>query len=163
MESNSHPDIPDHFTWQFSLRTLLIGVAACAVLLSLWKVGGRAAVLQAFLVALLMGSPVAFLVAKQPPLSGPRICTSASVVLGIAIAGAVLASMLALYFGAIDVERLNAPPGPKGNSEVVEFRTWVIWGTLAGAILGGVVRWRTMSCSPTCYREKPETAKNPET
>lgn len=110
-------------TWQHSLRAVLLMATLCALILSLWSLGGGASVRMA-LVTGVLGIPLTLLTNRK------------AAILGAAVAGAVVATIFGLYFFGIDIERLNDPsPYVKTQYEV----KFLVWGQIVGALLGPVL------------------------
>lgn len=154
--------------YQFSW-TLLMAVALCALVLSLWKLGGGASVGIALMTGFVLGLPIALLgegivailsvllvgvfvsLTLGPAFAGlvlggyiAFLGKKKMFILSAAVAGAVLTMILGFCFVDINVEALNASsPLGKTPYEVKLVWWWPIPGALLGAILAALLPWVT--------------------
>ena len=121
---------------QFRLKSIFLVIIAWALLLSLWRLGGNGAVGMPLLIGFFTGVLIAVLLKN-------KIGLSAFIIVSTATVGAIVGAMLGLYFGGINIEALNAPPGMKTRYEPVLLGRWAFAGAFPAVFVAGVVRWLT--------------------
>ena len=132
---NQNPYLPPHVDTErgmglFSHRLLLAAIVLCSLVLSVWKLGGSDGVRTALVIGIACGLPITFL------------GKSKLLILGAAIAGALVGATLALHFLGIDVERFNDANAKHGYQDRFVF-WWVVGGTLVGPIFRMLGSWLT--------------------
>ncbi len=120
-------------SWRTHWRALVFVVLLTALYPGLRSQGGPGAVAAAIQVALL----VSVLVVLFLPRRNPAVFW----VFGTALAGAMVATMLGLRFGDVNIEALNEPPGMKPQQEPITLGRWAFFGALPGALLGALWYW----------------------
>ncbi|MBN1908199.1 MAG: hypothetical protein JW818_00535 [Pirellulales bacterium] len=126
----TNPSAPPLQPGQFTLRRLIFVGVLCALLCSLWMVGGLVGLQTAILNGLILGTPLAVL--------GRRF----RYILVCALAGSVIATIFGICDLGIDVEALNAPCDKERPAKVALF-WWTVTGTLLGATLAMIRSWWT--------------------
>lgn len=112
----------------FSHRLLFAAIALCGLVLSVWTLGGEVGVRMAVVVGIAFGLPITFLGKRK------------LLILGSAVAGALVGAILALHFLGIDVERFHDTNAKHGYQD--RFLFWsVVAGTLLGPVFGMVRSW----------------------
>lgn len=123
-------------TFRFSLRMLLLSVTAFAIILSLYRTGGRGAMDDPLLVGVLVGGGTAFLVRR-------KLRWFAALAVAGALLGSVVASEFAILTDEVSVEKLNAPPVIPGKTELepILLGRWAFCGAVPGAAVGLITGW----------------------
>jgi hypothetical protein len=119
----------ERVTRQFTLRTLFAVVLLCALLLSLWKVGGGVSVRLALVVGMSVGILMSILRKRDP------------LMVVAAVAGAIVGTILGLHVVDIDIGLYNSPqPKPQYGERSLSW--WAFGGAMLGAIVVMLRSWR---------------------